>query len=34
MSKNNLWNVGIYIRLSVEDGDDKIESNSGVSIDI
>jgi len=28
MSKNNLWNVGIYIRLSVEDGDDKIESNS------
>ncbi len=25
---NNKWIVALYIRLSVEDGDDKVESNS------
>ena len=25
---NNVWRVGAYLRLSVDDGDDKIESNS------
>ena len=26
--ENNIWRVAVYIRLSVEDGDDKQESNS------